>query len=383
MRGPRVAWGAFISCLAVVPIYLMIGCGDGGGDPAIKTGVFVDSPVEGINYTTATQSGVTNAQGEFLYIEGETVTFSIGDADFPNATAAPTVSPFDLAGTTDVTDTTVINMARLLQTLDTDGDPDNGITIGAQAHTEAIGMSIDFDSATFDSDVSSLVANSGSVNTTLVDGVDAVAHLANNVFSVVGGWDMAPAGFDTHILAFYPNGYYFQWNDADGATLEGFEIGTYTCEAGQLTITSHIVNGPVGFDDPDPYYAINLTATTLDFTGMGASFVRLEDETKPIVGAWSVGGEFDPAAGQVIVFYPDGHYFQWNDVDGDTPEGFEIGTYTCSATQLTITSHIVNGPGGFDHPDNPDIPPADPYNIVITDTTLEFTDLAGILVRVK
>ncbi len=52
---------------------LVVGCGGGGSTPAIPapvvlTGIFVDSPVSGINYTAATQSGKTNVNGEFFYL---------------------------------------------------------------------------------------------------------------------------------------------------------------------------------------------------------------------------------------------------------------------------------------------------------------------------
>ena len=62
------------------------GSGEVASEP--KTGVFVDSPVENLTYKTASQSGKTNAQGEFKYKDGETVTFSIGDVKLPAARAA-------------------------------------------------------------------------------------------------------------------------------------------------------------------------------------------------------------------------------------------------------------------------------------------------------
>lgn len=43
-----------------------------------KTGVFVDAIVDGAAYKTATQSGFTNADGEYNYKEGENVKFSLG-----------------------------------------------------------------------------------------------------------------------------------------------------------------------------------------------------------------------------------------------------------------------------------------------------------------
>ena len=45
-----------------------------------STGVFVDSAVAGVTYTTSSGlSGTTNASGEFSYQPGDTASFSIGD----------------------------------------------------------------------------------------------------------------------------------------------------------------------------------------------------------------------------------------------------------------------------------------------------------------
>jgi len=149
--------------------------------PAVLSGIFVDSAVSGFHYATTTQNGSTDQEGTFMFAEGESVTFSIGDIDFPTVATAPQLSPFELAGTDDTSDTALINMSRLLQTLDADGDVDNGITISDSAHTFATGMTLDFTSATFDADVANLIANSGTVNTMLVDVNTAISHLVATV----------------------------------------------------------------------------------------------------------------------------------------------------------------------------------------------------------
>ncbi len=149
--------------------------------PVSLSGVFVDNAVSGFRYTTTTYDDSADQDGTFIYAEGESVTFSIGDIDFSTVAAASVLSPFDLAGTADTSDTALVNMARLLQTMDTDGDVDNGITIGEDAHSFATGMTLDFASTTFDADVANLIANSGTVNTMLVDANTAIAHLVATV----------------------------------------------------------------------------------------------------------------------------------------------------------------------------------------------------------
>jgi hypothetical protein len=85
-------------------VFLLAGCGGGGssssddtGSANVLTGIFVDSAVEGVSYTTETRSDVTNATGEFSYLQGENVTFSIGSLTFPTIPAAAQVSPVDMA----------------------------------------------------------------------------------------------------------------------------------------------------------------------------------------------------------------------------------------------------------------------------------------------
>ncbi|GLQ32799.1 hypothetical protein [Litoribrevibacter albus] len=169
---------------------LMVACSDGGSSggsssnnssSTTNTGQFVDSEVVNIAYRTETQSGFTDENGEFKFKDGETVTFMIGDIELPATDAKDLITPLDIADTTDVNDTSVVNILRLLQTLDTDGDPDNGITIADLAHDNAVGYDIDFSSGTFDDDIEALIPLSGSDNTTLVDQATAVAHFQSSI----------------------------------------------------------------------------------------------------------------------------------------------------------------------------------------------------------
>lgn len=147
----------------------------------IKTGVLVDSVVANIKYSTDTQSGFTNDKGEYSYIEGENVTFSIGDIQLPDSNARGMVTPYTIVNSTDTTDSAVINVARLLQSLDADADPNNGIKILNAAHTAAVGMSLDFNHSVseFETAITSLnlLNYPNSPSTELVSIEDATAHL--------------------------------------------------------------------------------------------------------------------------------------------------------------------------------------------------------------
>jgi len=71
------------------------------------------------------------------------VVFSIGAIEFPSVVAKGVVTPVDMAASGDEADPIVINIAVLLQSLDADGDPSNGISIPAAAVTAAA-QNVDF-----------------------------------------------------------------------------------------------------------------------------------------------------------------------------------------------------------------------------------------------
>ena len=83
-----------------------------------------------MNYTTSSGiSSTTDASGTFSYSAGSTITFWINDISLPSVTASSMITPVDLAGASSEDDTKVVYMARFLQAIDADGNPDNGITI--------------------------------------------------------------------------------------------------------------------------------------------------------------------------------------------------------------------------------------------------------------
>ncbi|MBE8233375.1 MAG: DUF5011 domain-containing protein, partial [Endozoicomonadaceae bacterium] len=63
----------------------------------LLTGHFSSNAISGLTYTTETQSGVTDASGSYVYENGETITFSIGDTIIGDTVSAKDeMSPFDL-----------------------------------------------------------------------------------------------------------------------------------------------------------------------------------------------------------------------------------------------------------------------------------------------
>lgn len=170
---------SIIGTILGATLLALSGCG--GGDSAtsdVSTAYFVDSNVAGVNYVCGTQSGITGANGSFSYQNGQSCTFSIGATSFTvsadRLSPGKSITPFDIfAGD----DEKVVNLARMLQTLDSDKNATNGIDINTTAH-DLIQNPINFGS-NFDTNLTS--ALSGSVYLPIVTPVAALAHLAPNV----------------------------------------------------------------------------------------------------------------------------------------------------------------------------------------------------------
>lgn len=109
---------------------MFVGCGGGssGGTstavttPTALTGTFIDAPVKGLHYKTATQEGDTNDSGEFKYLSGETIEFKLGTLSIGSVSADALITPYTLAGDTDISNPSnkALNIALLLQNFDAD-----------------------------------------------------------------------------------------------------------------------------------------------------------------------------------------------------------------------------------------------------------------------
>lgn len=93
-----------------------------------QIGHFRDSPVGGAGMDSPTFKGKTGSSGEFPYFPGENADFYIGKVKLGKAFLDKHVTPLDFFAGSDTSDPRVINMARLLQSLDIDGEPRGGIT---------------------------------------------------------------------------------------------------------------------------------------------------------------------------------------------------------------------------------------------------------------
>lgn len=153
-RGNRARrYSAFTTSLVTISTLFLAGCGGGQAeksapplepsqvtprniDTPTLQGRFIDSAVSGLFYRSETTEGFTDHNGYFHYAAGETVSFHIGSIALGSAGGAHIVTPADLSASRGNHDA-VVNVLRLLQTLDEDGDPGNGISITSRTHLVA------------------------------------------------------------------------------------------------------------------------------------------------------------------------------------------------------------------------------------------------------
>jgi hypothetical protein len=342
---------------------LLANCGGGGSDsPSTLTGVFIDSPVINIGYRTATQNGDTNSRGEFKYLAGETVNFFIGDLEFPPVLAAEVLTPLDMADTDDVAHHMVINIIRLLQLLDKDGDPDNGINITQTAKDNAVFLNFDLSVEGFEAQIGIdlFIANGGqdTAQSDLVDTVLALVHFVASLIlsgeidsedepvdnqSLIGTWEIAsPTDADFYMLSLLEDGTYVhaEVNEIDPNFLSGMEWGTYDVVGlGEITTTQNFNNngnaGLSDFDGSGP--RLRLIAqpsgslmyapdTNNDGISDGVFGLRRVD-SEGLLGTWLSTTTANDLL--MIVFFDDGTYFHGEvDEDDDTEiSGMELGTY--------------------------------------------------------
>ncbi len=113
-----------------------------------RTGRFA-GPIAGLRYETPTCSGVTDDDGLFQYCENEVVVFSVGAVVVGAARGAERLTIADIvaraAGSIHkIADPGLTNVARFLQTLGRDADPDNGVVLTPAVHEIVGGRPIDF-----------------------------------------------------------------------------------------------------------------------------------------------------------------------------------------------------------------------------------------------
>jgi hypothetical protein len=113
------------------------------------TGILTNTaPVAGVSYIASSGStGITDAQGVYRYNHGDNVKFKLGELVIGDIEASAIVTPIELAAGNE---NKLKNLLILLQSLDSDDNPANGISIPAEA-ASAVKSTLDLeaDPATF------------------------------------------------------------------------------------------------------------------------------------------------------------------------------------------------------------------------------------------
>lgn len=114
-------------------------------------------PLTGVRYQSASGQGLTDVDGNFSYRPGEAVTFLVGGLVLGTTDGAPRVDLAQLvnrvAGNVDkLADPIVTNLARMVQTLDQDGNVEAGVTIAPAIHNVIGRMVLNFNQGDRDAD---------------------------------------------------------------------------------------------------------------------------------------------------------------------------------------------------------------------------------------
>lgn len=147
------------------------------------TGYFIDSPVSGLEFKTASQTGITGKLGTFQYVPGETVQFSLGNVVIGSVPTAKVITPIQLIKNSSASTAEVVNRVRFLMMLDSDDNVKNGISIPDSVRQAAKKWSLNFTSSSFDSDVASIITDLDNIyqrTVTLPSISDAQTHLQRN-----------------------------------------------------------------------------------------------------------------------------------------------------------------------------------------------------------
>jgi penicillin amidase len=156
--------------------FILIGCAENDQkDFDIHEGYFEDSAVEGLKYKTLTNEGMTDANGKFYYCTGELVSFYVGDIQLgKSAVAKSFMTPKDLVPMDENSVENKLLIARFLQSLDSNNNPEDGITIDEIIHEKSV------KNDTFDPEKIIFIADEETDVTTCVHSLHSAIDLINS-----------------------------------------------------------------------------------------------------------------------------------------------------------------------------------------------------------
>lgn len=355
------------------------GGGDGGGTP--RSGILADSPVQGVAYTTTPSrlTGTTDSNGAYAFVNGDTVAFSLGGLQLGSVQATGIVTPTELAAGNS---NKLSNLLVVLQSLDADGNPGNGIVIPAAA-AAAVTSAIDLTVAPASLNTAALQAamNAGEISSPIVSQTDADAHYLSQGLTFLSSsiWVIRPSttnGDTTALLRFAANGQYLigETGTASMSGMAGVEYGTVTLDS--FDVYGYKIPTPTITVDTNGDWGLSYSLNCDRWRSVGDQLIFTEDFTTPltcansttdeaadkasnnptgIVGVWALGSATIINTLHVV-FFPDGKLLVVDPIgDVDQPScggpGVEGGSYTYNATtgvlSVSNATYDTNGCVGF------------------------------------
>jgi len=243
-------------------------------EPILKKGYLVDSPIAGVSYSCGGIIGTTTATGEFRCAVTPVI-FSIGGLELGTIDTfveGSVIYPQDLVGVArdNFTNNRLINLTRLLQSLDDDGNIEDAITIPTDM-AERFGT--DATGATLEE-----LANMAGVE--LVDEESAMEHLRSNVLGGSDGDGATPPPSE---------------EGSSGGTSSGGSSGG----GGTTTPTNHT---PIAYDinsstDENQSIMIELNATDSDGDSLSYYITRTPSRGSIIINR------------DVVIYHPIGGFY--------------------------------------------------------------------------
>lgn len=216
----------------IFTVLVLASCGDGGGDgnSNTTTGQFIDDPVQGLDYSCSSgATGVTNSYGEYTCNTGDDVTFSIGPVTLGMLSAQSSfVTPYSLFPNNTQA---AVNLAILLQSIDSDSNPNNNVITLSSTQLSLLPTDTDFTDINFVGDIEA------ALGITLIDAMTAMNHLNDAI--ILNGGDVpdgghlpvADAGTDASVIV------------NDSVMLDG--AGSSDADGDNLTYSWVIASSPV------------------------------------------------------------------------------------------------------------------------------------------
>ncbi|NPA55122.1 MAG: hypothetical protein GXO40_02025 [Epsilonproteobacteria bacterium] len=154
-----------------------IGCGGSSSSSSTSVGTYTDEAIGGVQYVCGNQAGVTDEKGQFSYEIGQPCSFKLGGVTLRNVQA----DVLSNAGV-EILETNA-NVAALLQALDADKDPSNGISI-----TPAVVENVTADNITGDASDSDTITQIANTLGVTLDPAAAASHLLDRVKEVISSF---------------------------------------------------------------------------------------------------------------------------------------------------------------------------------------------------